>query len=36
LPRVLENHGGRIEEKGKPGEGAVFEIVLPVKTMEEK
>ena len=32
---VIEAHGGTIREIGKPGLGAVFEIVLPVTTLEE-
>ncbi|GAA4343800.1 PAS domain S-box protein [Flaviaesturariibacter amylovorans] len=27
--RVVENHGGRIEAEGRPGEGATFRIFLP-------
>ena len=27
---IVENHGGIIYENGKPGEGACFEILLPI------
>lgn len=29
--RIIEGHGGRIIETGTPGQGAVFEIYLPIK-----
>jgi len=28
--RVVESHGGLIRERGRPGEGALFEIYLPI------
>lgn len=33
--RIIEGHGGLIRESGRPGEGADFEIYLPVATAEQ-
>jgi len=35
VQRVVEGHKGTIEEKGKPGDGATFEIYLPVANKNE-
>ncbi|MCY7349791.1 MAG: CHASE3 domain-containing protein [Cytophagaceae bacterium] len=33
--RVVTNHGGFIEAQGKPGEGATFNVYLPVRSPEQ-
>ena len=29
--KIVERHGGRIHARSSPGEGATFEVVLPVR-----
>lgn len=34
--RIVQRHGGRIEARGRPGEGAVFAVLLPQKPEIER
>jgi len=33
---IIEEHGGKIREVGKPNEGAVFEIFIPISKTKAK
>jgi len=34
--RIVEYHDGQITAQGRPGEGATFEVVLPVAQAKKK
>lgn len=35
VKKIVQNHGGMVKAAGRPGEGAVFEIMLPVQIQME-